>query len=177
MLHLLQSLGITHPSLLPLLQSHRPFATPSAASSSGTTKWLGKINTCILAKGNDVERRSACEIASEIVRQDGAGWVLAQWGKGWLGSGLGVLSVRHLASMSMTRADQLVARDCSKRYRPYHGAGTKHCAGCPGLSLLRTRSRQSAYGQALHNIPETARSLSRNRNTRIPCHCMSPSHK
>lgn len=103
MLPLLQSLGITHPSLLPLLQSHRPFATPSAASSSGTAKWLGKINTLVLQKGNDIERKGACEVASEVIRQDGAGWVLAQWGKGWLGSGLGVLAVSGRSTTSRTK--------------------------------------------------------------------------
>ncbi|WVQ84129.1 hypothetical protein IAT38_006276 [Cryptococcus sp. DSM 104549] len=88
-LNLLTSLHFTHPSFLPLLQTHQPLAHPSASSQSQLTKLLNRLNTVILARDDTVEKRAACEIAREMVEQDEEGWVMSNWGKGWVGGCLG----------------------------------------------------------------------------------------
>ncbi|WVQ74084.1 hypothetical protein IAR50_003668 [Cryptococcus sp. DSM 104548] len=88
-LPLLSSLPLTHPSLLPLLQSHTPLARPSTQSQSQLTKLLNRLNTVLLSRDDSSEKRSACEVAKVMVEQDQEGWVLAEWGKGWVGGCLG----------------------------------------------------------------------------------------
>ncbi|TYJ56301.1 hypothetical protein B9479_002992 [Cryptococcus floricola] len=88
-LPLLSSLPLTHPSLLPLLQSHTPLARPSTQSQSQLTKLLNRLNTVLLSRDDSSEKRAASEVAKAMVEQDQEGWVLAEWGKGWVGGCLG----------------------------------------------------------------------------------------
>ncbi|KGB80224.3 hypothetical protein CNBG_6062 [Cryptococcus deuterogattii R265] len=89
MIPLLSSIQFTHPSFVPLLKSHKPLARPSTASQSQLNKLLNRLNTVLLSKDDSKEKRYACEIAKEMIMQDEEGWVLAGWGKGWLGGCLG----------------------------------------------------------------------------------------
>ncbi|ODN85653.1 hypothetical protein L198_07482 [Cryptococcus wingfieldii CBS 7118] len=88
-LPLLSSLPLAHPSLRPLLQSHTPLARPSTQSQSQLTKLLNRLNTVLLSRDDSSEKRAACEVAKVMVEQDQEGWVLAEWGKGWVGGCLG----------------------------------------------------------------------------------------
>ncbi|KAK8846849.1 hypothetical protein IAR55_005937 [Kwoniella newhampshirensis] len=88
-LSLLISLPFSHPSFSPLLVSHRPFAYPSHLPQQPLSKLLTRLNTVFLSRDDNTERRSALEIAKEIVEQDQEGWVMTNWGKGWVGACLG----------------------------------------------------------------------------------------
>ncbi|XAO27914.1 hypothetical protein I312_106778 [Cryptococcus bacillisporus CA1280] len=89
MIPLLSSIQFTHPSFVPLLKYHKPLARPSTGSQSQLNKLLNRLNTVLLSKDDSKEKRYACEIAKEMIMQDEEGWVLAGWGKGWLGGCLG----------------------------------------------------------------------------------------
>ncbi|AFR95231.2 hypothetical protein C343_03324 [Cryptococcus neoformans C23] len=86
---LLSSLQFIHPSFVPLLESHKPLARPSTGSQSQLNKLLNRLNIVLLTKDDSREKRAACEAAEEMIKQDEEGWVLAGWGKGWLGGCLG----------------------------------------------------------------------------------------
>lgn len=90
---LLSSLQFTHPSFVPLLESHKPLARPSISSQSQLNKLISRLNTVLLAKDDSREKRAACIVAKEMINQDEEGWVLAGWGKGWLGGCLGWIAV------------------------------------------------------------------------------------
>lgn len=93
MIPLLSSIQFTHPSFVPLLKYHKPLARPSTGSQSQLNKLLNRLNTVLLSKDDSKEKRYACEIAKEMIMQDEEGWVLAGWGKGWLGGCLGWIAV------------------------------------------------------------------------------------
>lgn len=96
---LITSLPLTSPSLLALLSRHRPFSRPSLLPSSAT-RFLARITSSILARDTLAEEKhAALHIAKELVLQDTEGWVLAGWGKEWVGSTLGALSVRQTESI------------------------------------------------------------------------------
>ncbi|WWD22092.1 hypothetical protein CI109_106581 [Kwoniella shandongensis] len=94
-LSLLTSLPFSHPSFQPLLTSHKPFVYPSHLPQQPLNKLLNRLNTVLLSREESVERRAALEIARGIVGQDAEGWVMTNWGKGWVGACLG-----HVASTS-----------------------------------------------------------------------------
>lgn len=93
MIPLLSSIQFTHPSFVPLLKYHKPLARPSTGSQLQLNKLLNRLNTVLLSKDDSKEKRYACEIAKEMIMQDEEGWVLAGWGKGWLGGCLGWIAV------------------------------------------------------------------------------------
>ncbi|WVF69904.1 hypothetical protein IAT40_004687 [Kwoniella sp. CBS 6097] len=85
-LSLLSSLPFSHPSNLPLLQSHKPFRSPSSLSQSSLNKYTSRLNSLILSRDDGPEKRAALEIADVIVAQDEEGWVMSNYGKGWVGT-------------------------------------------------------------------------------------------
>ncbi|WWD07797.1 hypothetical protein V865_005901 [Kwoniella europaea PYCC6329] len=92
LLPLLTSLPFTHPSFSPLLQSHKPFSHPSQLPQSSLNKWLNRLNSTILSRDDSSDRRAACDIAELVIRMDEEGYVMTTYGKGWVGTCLGVLS-------------------------------------------------------------------------------------
>nr|XP_018265574.1 uncharacterized protein I303_01944 [Kwoniella dejecticola CBS 10117]OBR87732.1 hypothetical protein I303_01944 [Kwoniella dejecticola CBS 10117] len=92
LLPLFGSLPFAHPKFLPLLQSHKPFTNPSQLSQSSLTKLLNRLNSTILSREDNADRRAACIIATEIVSMDEEGYVLTNYGKGWLGTCLGFVA-------------------------------------------------------------------------------------
>ncbi|OCF37432.1 hypothetical protein I316_00553 [Kwoniella heveanensis BCC8398] len=85
-LSLLGPLPFSHPSNLPLLQSHKPFTVPSSLSQSSLNKYTSRLNSLILSREDGPEKRSALEIADAVVAQDEEGWVMSNYGKGWVGT-------------------------------------------------------------------------------------------
>ncbi|WVR04541.1 hypothetical protein IAU60_001548 [Kwoniella sp. DSM 27419] len=83
---LLGSLPFSHPSNLPLLESHKPFSRPSSLPQSSLSKYIGRLNTLLLSRDDGPDRKSACALADAIVRQDDEGWVMTNYGKGWVGA-------------------------------------------------------------------------------------------
>ena len=102
-LSLLTNIPITHPSFLPLLTCHAPLASASTLSSSSLNKLLGRINSALLAKDNEVERRAAFIISTEVLRQDAEGYALVQWGKGWVTAALAALTVSFAGRVGIER--------------------------------------------------------------------------
>jgi hypothetical protein len=102
MLPLLTSLPLSWPSQLELLCRHRPYVQPSLLPASAT-KFVGRINNAIISRDNSgvEDKLAALSLARELVLQDTEGWVLAGWGKGWVGSTLGALSVSPYATHSL----------------------------------------------------------------------------
>ncbi|KAI9635362.1 uncharacterized protein MKK02DRAFT_44049 [Dioszegia hungarica] len=99
---LITSLPLTSPSLLALLSRHRPFSRPSLLPSSAT-RFLARITSSILARDTLAEEKhAALHIAKELVLQDTEGWVLAGWGKEWVGSTLGALSSASMTLSSVS---------------------------------------------------------------------------
>jgi hypothetical protein len=94
-LTLLSNVPTTHPSFISLLVAHTPFANPSSLPSSALNKLLGRINSAVLAKDNESERKAAWIISKEVVLQDQEGYALNQWGKNWVTAALGALTVSH----------------------------------------------------------------------------------
>nr|XP_019047315.1 hypothetical protein I302_03924 [Kwoniella bestiolae CBS 10118]OCF26245.1 hypothetical protein I302_03924 [Kwoniella bestiolae CBS 10118] len=92
LLPLLTSLPFTHPSFLPLLQSHKPFAHPSHLPQSSLSKLLNRLNSTLLSRDDNTERRAASDIAKEIIEMDEEGYVMTSYGKGWVGTCLGFIS-------------------------------------------------------------------------------------
>ena len=92
-LTLLSNLPMTHPSFISLLIAHRPLANPSLLPSSALNKLLGRVNSAVLAKDNESERKAAWIISKEVVLQDQEGYALNQWGKNWVTAALGALTV------------------------------------------------------------------------------------
>lgn len=94
---LLFTLPLTSPLLPTLLSSHRPFARPSLLPQSQATKWIQRVNAAIISREPAQlaaeERKAAVGLAGEVVRQDGEGWAVAGWGKGWMGAALGMIHV------------------------------------------------------------------------------------
>lgn len=99
---LLTSLPLTSPALLSLLSKHRVFVRPSQLPSSAS-KLVVRINTAVLSRDavGVEEKLASLMIAQELVLQDTEGWVLAGWGKGWVGSTLGALSVSWIPIIAL----------------------------------------------------------------------------
>ncbi|WVN88635.1 uncharacterized protein L203_103846 [Cryptococcus depauperatus CBS 7841] len=87
---LLSSLQPTHPAYLQLLKANRPFAVASAHSQ--LSKLVQRLNTVLLSKEYQTEQRATCNIAAEIISQDEQGWVMAEYGKGWMSICLGCIA-------------------------------------------------------------------------------------
>ncbi|WVQ97946.1 hypothetical protein IAU59_005065 [Kwoniella sp. CBS 9459] len=85
-LSLLGSLPFSHPSILPLLKSHKPFSVPSSLSQTSLNKYTSRLNSLILSRDDGPEKRAGLEIADVIVAQDEEGWVMSNFGKGWVGT-------------------------------------------------------------------------------------------
>jgi len=95
LVNLLATLPLTYDSIPSILASHKPISSPSHLPSQTLHRLLGRVNSAVLSKHaeGEGERRAACEIARIVVEQDEEGYVLMQWGKGWIGSCLSTLSV------------------------------------------------------------------------------------
>ena len=96
-LPLLAALPLSTASLKDLLEAHKPFVRPSLLPGSAGPKFVARLNSTILSRDAALNEKHAClHIAKELVEQDQEGWVLATWGKGWVGAVLGTLSVSFL---------------------------------------------------------------------------------
>jgi hypothetical protein len=95
-LGLLLPLPFSHPAIGALL-AHSPFTYPSHLPSSNLSKYLQRLNSTVLSKTPSVsaekERAAGYAVARELVKMDKEGWVLGEFGKGWIGSVLAVLAV------------------------------------------------------------------------------------
>ncbi|WRT64888.1 uncharacterized protein IL334_001824 [Kwoniella shivajii] len=92
LLSLLNSLSFSHASFLPLLESHKPFSNPSSLPQSTLHKLLNRLNSTLLSREDNPERRAACDIAREVVSMDEEGYVMTSFGKGWVGTCLGYIA-------------------------------------------------------------------------------------
>jgi hypothetical protein len=100
-LNLLLPLPISHPSVSPLL-AHRPLAYASVLPTQVVSIFLNRINGAVLGKEGLGERRAGYEAVVEIVRMDQEGWVLGEYGKGWIGAALASIVVsRSVHSISL----------------------------------------------------------------------------
>ncbi len=95
LLYLINSLPLSSLSIPGLLSSHKPLVRPSQLTQQPLNKFLNRLNSALLSKHADggAERRAACEIARLVVEQDEEGYVVMQWGKGWVGTCLSAVSV------------------------------------------------------------------------------------
>lgn len=88
------TLPLTHPILLDLVISQKPFSRPSILPQSQANKFLGRISSSVTARDVTVEeRQSALKLAKEIVLQDEEGWAMSGWGKGWMTSAMAAVTV------------------------------------------------------------------------------------
>lgn len=101
-LTLLSNLPITHSSFISLLVAHTPFANPSSLPSSAFNKLLGRVNSAVLARDNESERKTAWAISKEVILQDQEGYALNQWGKNWVTAALGALTVSDIATNDLS---------------------------------------------------------------------------
>ncbi|WWC87015.1 uncharacterized protein L201_001898 [Kwoniella dendrophila CBS 6074] len=105
LLSLLTSLPFSHPSFLPLLQSHKPFSNPSDLSQSSLAKLLNRLNSTILSRDDNPDKRASCDIAKEIIEMDEEGYVMTNYGKGWMGTCLGYIAS---SSSSLTNSPSYI---------------------------------------------------------------------
>lgn len=94
-LALLSNLPISHPSFSSLLQAHIPLASSSALPHQALNKLLGRINTAVLSRENENERRIAWGLAQEVIAQDVEGYALVQYGKAWVTASIGAVTVSY----------------------------------------------------------------------------------
>lgn len=145
---LLSSLQFIHPSFVPLLESHKPLARPSTGSQSQLNKLLNRLNIVLLTKDDSREKRAACEAAEEMIKQDEEGWVLAGWGKGWLGGCLGWIAVGAFIFEWIT-SDSVAVNVVSYAFDSPLSVAPQHpCPYVFPLPLVRASKCASYHGQA-----------------------------
>jgi hypothetical protein len=89
---LLLPLPLSHPSITNLL-SLQPLAHPSSLSHSVIVKFLNRVNAAVLVKDGEREAKNGSSIALKLVEDDQEGWVLSEYGKGWVNVCLTELAV------------------------------------------------------------------------------------
>jgi len=89
---LLLPLPLSHPSITNLL-SLQPLAHPSSVSHSVIVKFLNRVNAAVLGKEGEREAKNGSLIALKLVEDDQEGWVLSEYGKGWVNVCLTELAV------------------------------------------------------------------------------------
>jgi len=97
-LALLTNLPISHPSFSSLLVGHTPLASSSSLPHQPLNKLLGRINTAILSRENESDRRIGWGLAREVIHQDSEGYALLQYGKGWVTASIAAVTVRFHCS-------------------------------------------------------------------------------
>jgi hypothetical protein len=89
---LLLPLPLSHPSITNLL-SLQPLAHPSSVSHSVIIKFLNRVNAAVLGRDGEREAKNGSLIALKLVEDDQEGWVLSEYGKGWVNVCLTELAV------------------------------------------------------------------------------------
>ena len=89
---ILMPLPLSHPSITNLL-SLQPLAHPSSLSHSVIVKFLNRVNSAVLGRDGEREEKNASLIALKLVEDDQEGWVLSEYGKGWVNVCLTELAV------------------------------------------------------------------------------------
>ena len=89
----LSVLPFIHPAFLHLLTAHTPLAHPSPLHPPIVTRFLNRVNAALQDKGNETDRAVGWKAASLIVDQDEEGYTLQNFGKGWITTCLGSLTV------------------------------------------------------------------------------------
>lgn len=136
-LAILTNLPISHPSFGSLLVAHTPLASSSSLPHQPLNKLLGRINTAILSRESENDRRIAWNLAREVILQDTEGFALLQFGKGWVTASIAAVTVGTLAG---TRAPPLITRLPVSRLH----SQSCPCACSPPSSLRRPRTPHSS---------------------------------
>ena len=108
---LILPLSLSHPSILALLEV-KPLSRPSVVSHSHLTKFVGRVNAAVLGREGEGGSKVGSGIARKLVEDDEEGWVMSEYGKGWvtvcltelavsltLARGLGICQRRHCAGV------------------------------------------------------------------------------
>lgn len=93
-LELILPLGLSHPSI-PELLALKPLARPSALTHSTLTKFCNRLNAAVLGRDGESSAKVACGLARRVILDDEEGWVLSEYGKGWVNACLTDLAVSH----------------------------------------------------------------------------------
>ena len=80
---LILPLSLSHPSVSALLEL-QPLARPSTVSHSHLTKFVGRVNLAVLGREGESGSRIGSGIAGKLVLDDEEGWVMSEYGKGWV---------------------------------------------------------------------------------------------
>jgi hypothetical protein len=92
-LTLLASLPLSHPSLLPLVQSQNVFSYPSHLPSQPLNKFLNRLNSTLISRDENTERRAAWSIGAAAVKSDEEGYIVLNYGKNWITAALNAVAV------------------------------------------------------------------------------------
>lgn len=92
-------LSLSHPSILALLDL-KPLSRPSVVSHSHLTKFVGRVNVAVLGREGEGGSKTGSEVARRLVEDDEEGWVMSEYGKGWVTICLTELAVSSSHALS-----------------------------------------------------------------------------
>lgn len=92
-LTLLASLPLSHPSLLSLVRSQNVFSCPSHLPSQPLNKFLNRLNSSLISRDENAERRAAWNVGAAAVQSDEEGYIVLNYGKNWITAALNAVAV------------------------------------------------------------------------------------
>ena len=142
--HILTSLPISHPSFIPLL-NHTPLTLLDAKSRD---KLLSRINVAVIGR-DESDKRAGWRAAKTILEKHDDIIVTVTWGKSWVTSTLGALSLASLTGDrdqplgSLVPALMLLSRliGVSSRYPSFEREVIQPVMGKVALTLVRLLER------------------------------------
>lgn len=113
---LILPLSLSHPSI-PHLLALKPLSRPSRVSHSHLTRFVGRVNLAVLGREGEGGSKVGCAVAKRLVEDDEEGWVMSEYGKGWVTTCLTELAVSpiHLVQETASKTSRICMPDHTRR--------------------------------------------------------------